>query len=187
MISTFFGLFVGPVDPFLQTFALVTVHLFTPAVPRTIGLKMPSHSFLLGVGTVLSTLSSTAFAAPYQLKETYTADNWLQAFEFKQYDKNFGFVNYVDEATARQKGMYYKNTAGDIMFGVDSSEQLNYQTDVGRKSVRLEGRKNYNQGLFIIDIKTMPAMCGMWPAFWSLGQEPWPVRRPPPFPVCCPD
>jgi len=127
---------------------------------------------------VLSAFSSTAFAAPYQLDETYTADNWLQAFQFKQVDYNFGFVNYVNETTAKQNNMYYKNTAGDIMFGVDSSETLNYQTDVGRKSVRLEGRKNYNQGLFIIDIKTMPAMCGMWPSFWSLGQEPWPVSRP---------
>ncbi|KAI8931634.1 hypothetical protein NX059_011285 [Plenodomus lindquistii] len=138
---------------------------------------MPSISTLLGVGTVLSTLSTTAFAASYKLEETFTADNWLDAFEFQTYDYNFGFVEYVQSSTAMQRGMYRKDQDGDIRFGVDSTETLKV-TDKGRKSVRLEGRKNYEQGLYIIDIKNMPGKCGMWPAFWALGEdragEPWP-------------
>ena len=37
--------------------------------------------------------------------------------------------------------------------------------------------KEYNKGLFVLDIKHMPGgICGTWPAFWSLGREPWPVK-----------
>jgi hypothetical protein len=49
--------------------------------------------------------------------------------------------------------------------------------DIGRESVRLEGKKDYNHGLFVLDIKHMPGgICGTWPAFWALGREPWPVK-----------
>lgn len=65
------------------------------------------------------------------------------------------------------------------MFGVDYKSKLDSSAgkDVGRESVRLEGKKEYNKGLFVLDIKHMPGgICGTWPAFWSLGREPWPVK-----------
>lgn len=136
---------------------------------------MPSSSLILSVGTILSALSSTAFATQYHEQDSYTGVTWLNAFKFETYDLNNGFVNYVDEATAKSKGLY-KTVGSDVMFGVDATETLNYKTMPGRKSVRLEGKKNYNKGLFVLDVKTMPGVCGMWPAFWSLGQEPWPVK-----------
>ena len=37
--------------------------------------------------------------------------------------------------------------------------------DGPRHSVRLEGLKRFNRGLFIIDLRHMPAGCGSWPAF----------------------
>jgi beta-glucanase (GH16 family) len=136
---------------------------------------MPSSSLILSVGTILTALSSTAVATKYQQEESFTGKNWLNAFQFKTDDFNNGFVNYVDQATAMSRGLY--TTSGDdVVFGVDSTETLNYKSGPGRKSVRLEGTKNYNKGLFIIDVKRMPGVCGMWPAFWSLGQEPWPVK-----------
>ena len=141
---------------------------------------MPSSTLLLGVGAVLSTLSSTAFAAKYQVQDSYNGNNWLDAFKFETYELNNGFVDYVDEATAKSKKLY-KTIGSDVLFGVDSSETLSSADggDKGRKSVRLEGKKNYNHGLFVIDVKAMPSVCGMWPAFWSLGQEPWPVSETP--------
>lgn len=136
---------------------------------------MPSSSLLLSVGTILSAISPAVFATKYAQLETFTANNWLDAFKFETYDLNNGFVNYVSETTAKNTGLY-KIEGGDVMFGVDSSERLDYKNGPGRKSVRLEGKKNYNKGLFILDVKQMPGVCGMWPAFWSLGQEPWPVK-----------
>lgn len=139
---------------------------------------MPSSSLLLAVGAVLSSLSSTALATKYQVQDSYTGANWLDAFNFETYEKNNGFVDYVDEATAESMNLY-KTIGNDVVFGADSTETLNSADggDKGRKSVRLEGKKNYNHGLFIIDIKAMPSACGMWSSFWSLGQEPWPVSQ----------
>jgi beta-glucanase (GH16 family) len=35
-----------------------------------------------------------------------------------------------------------------------------------RKSIRLEGNRRFNRGLFIVDVRHMPTGCGSWPAFW---------------------
>jgi hypothetical protein len=134
---------------------------------------MPSSSLILSVGSLL--LSSTALATKYQHQESYTGKNWLDAFKFETYDLNNGFVNYLNEADAKREGLYTVS-GDDVLFGVDSTQTLDPIKGPGRKSVRLEGRKNYNKGLFILDVKRMPGVCGMWPAFWSLGQEPWPVK-----------
>ena len=135
---------------------------------------MPSSSLILSVGAIFSALSPTVLATKYSQSETFTASNWLDAFKFETYDLNHGFVNYVNENTAKKSGLY-KIDGGDVTFGVDAEEKLKV-ADKGRKSVRLEGKKSYNKGLFVLDVKEMPGVCGMWPAFWSLGQEPWPVK-----------
>jgi len=50
-------------------------------------------------------------------------------------------------------------------------------TEAGpRESVRLEGKKRFNRGLFIIDVRHMPAGCGAWPAFWLTDEANWPVN-----------
>jgi hypothetical protein len=135
---------------------------------------MPSPSLFLGVGIILSAFSSTALAATYQVQDSYTAKNWLDGFQFGTYDKNNGFVNYLDETGSKNLGLY-ATSGTDVLFGADSTESLNYKSAVGRKSVRFEGKKDYNHGLFVLDVKKMPSGCGMWPSFWSLGREPWPV------------
>ena len=50
-------------------------------------------------------------------------------------------------------------------------------TDAGpRESIRLEGIRRFNRGLFIIDVRHMPAGCGVWPAFWLVDEQNWPVN-----------
>ena len=50
-------------------------------------------------------------------------------------------------------------------------------TEAGpRDSIRLEGKRRFNRGLFIIDVRHMPAGCGMWPAFWLTDEANWPVN-----------
>jgi hypothetical protein len=135
---------------------------------------MPSSSLILSVGTVLVALSSTAFATKYDKHEVYNSKNWLDAFEFKQDEFTHGYVNYVNEATAKNTKLY-RIEGNDVVFGPDGTETLDVNGP-GRKSVRLEGKTDYNKGLFILDVKQMPGACGMWPSFWSLGREPWPVK-----------
>ena len=49
-------------------------------------------------------------------------------------------------------------------------------TDGPRNSIRLEGLRRFNRGLFIIDLRHMPAGCGTWPAFWLTDEDNWPVN-----------
>lgn len=50
-------------------------------------------------------------------------------------------------------------------------------TDSGpRESIRLEGKRRFNRGLFILDLRHMPAGCGVWPAFWLTDEANWPVN-----------
>ncbi|KAJ4344972.1 hypothetical protein N0V95_006050 [Ascochyta clinopodiicola] len=136
---------------------------------------MPSLSLLLGVG---ATLSSLASATKYTTQDTYAGSSFFDSFNFVTEEKTNGFVKYVDRSRAESQG-YISYKDGDAIFGVDYKSKLDSSVgkDVGRESVRLEGKKEYNKGLFVLDIKHMPGgICGTWPAFWALGREPWPVK-----------
>jgi len=48
----------------------------------------------------------------------------------------------------------------------------------GRRSVRIESKALYNDGLFIITVDHVPTGCGTWPAFWMFGEDArhtWPT------------
>ncbi|KAF3042698.1 hypothetical protein E8E12_008097 [Didymella heteroderae] len=137
---------------------------------------MPSLSALLGVGA--ATLFSVASATKYTPADTYSGSSFFDNFNFVTEEKTNGFVKYVTRDRAEKQG-YISYDGGDAIFGVDYKSKLNSANggDIGRESVRLEGIKEYNKGLFVLDVKHMPGgICGTWPAFWSLGREPWPVK-----------
>lgn len=48
--------------------------------------------------------------------------------------------------------------------------------DGPREAIRLEGRRRFNRGLFIIDLRHMPTGCGIWPAFWLTDEANWPLN-----------
>jgi hypothetical protein len=60
------------------------------------------------------------------------------------------------------------NSSIQPFIGVD---KYNIATGRGRNSIRLESKKRYNKGLFILSLQHMPAStCGSWPAFWLVGK-----------------
>lgn len=84
---------------------------------------------------------------------------------------------YVSEERARELGL----------IGLEEAESENTMnkkpvvvmrsapTEKGpRESIRLEGKRRYNSGLFIFDLRHMPTGCGVWPAFWLTDEENWP-------------
>ncbi|KAF2279085.1 uncharacterized protein EI97DRAFT_456487 [Westerdykella ornata] len=131
---------------------------------------MPSSSLVLRLGAVLSALSSTAFSAKYTLEDSYTGANFLDGFEFfTEPDPTNGFVRYLPKNTAINSGLV-RTIGMDTYLGVDFTTPLTVNGP-GRASVRVETLKRYQFGLFVLNLKHMPAStCGTWPAFWSLGE-----------------
>jgi hypothetical protein len=47
---------------------------------------------------------------------------------------------------------------------------------VNRSSVRISSQAMYTTGLFVLDLNMAPFGCGVWPAFWTLGDGTWPAN-----------
>jgi len=64
------------------------------------------------------------------------------------------------------------------MVKVDNSVGPSSSPDAstGRFSVRLESKKQYNQGLFLFDVKHSPYGCATWPALWLVDPHHWPAH-----------
>ncbi|KIV92814.1 hypothetical protein PV10_04080 [Exophiala mesophila] len=120
--------------------------------------------------SVLSLLVASATAS-YVLEDDYAASSFASMFDFfTGDDPTHGYVNYINQQQAQNQGMY-KVENGAVYMGVDSS---NVASGRGRDSIRISSKKEYNHGLFILDLAHMPAgACGTWPAFWLLGPN-WP-------------
>ncbi|KAI5803973.1 mixed-linked glucanase [Peziza echinospora] len=104
------------------------------------------------------------------LAEEYTSGNFFQKFDFYTgSDPTNGHVQYVSQSVATSLGLI-RNDAGSVYVGVENQKIA----PNGRQSVRLESKKRFTRGLFILDMSHMPSStCGTWPAFWTLGDN-WP-------------
>ena len=107
----------------------------------------------------------------------------LTSPQYTEADPTHGFVNYVDRPTAQQSGLISASDSSPVHIGVDHTNtydgNINYWgvDGVGRPSVRLESKNDYNHGLIIADILNMPGgVCGTWPALWTLGDGLWPYH-----------
>lgn len=76
----------------------------------------------------------------------------------------------MDQSDAQAAGLIQQRDSS-VYLGVDSQTP---NPAGGRKSVRLESKASYDQGLIVLDLAHMPgSTCGTWPAFWTVGPE-WP-------------
>lgn len=75
---------------------------------------------------------------------------------------------YVSEKRAKQLDIL--NVTTGQRDGQEYVYMSSAPTTTGpRESIRLEGKKRYNRGLFILDAHHMPAGPGVWPAWWLTG------------------
>ncbi|PYI21856.1 hypothetical protein BO86DRAFT_309881, partial [Aspergillus japonicus CBS 114.51] len=134
---------------------------------------MPSSFKLLSVSSLA--LISPALATSYNLVQTWQGEGFLEYFDFYTgADPTNGFVTYTNQSYAESSGLVKVNNNGSFYMGVDHTTKLS-TTGPGRESVRIESKKYYDHGLFIIDLAHMPgSVCGTWPAFWSTGAN-WPA------------
>ncbi|KAJ4300829.1 hypothetical protein N0V90_002917 [Kalmusia sp. IMI 367209] len=132
---------------------------------------------------LLSGLSGFGYSLPhaapvgaYQLTKSYTADNFLDSFEFYEGKDKFGSGNaqYLSKDNAQSAGLA-KIQDGKVYLGADSTNVVG-DANAGRPSIRLTSVDAWNGGLLVADFEHFPAKgCGMWPAFWTLHEnaEPW--------------
>jgi len=108
----------------------------------------------------------------YVLKQNYSGTNFFSGFDFfTANDPTHGFVNYVDQNTATQKG-YIQMQGGAWYIGPDTKTIVSKNAR-GRDAVRITSKTSYQTGMFIIDLLHMPTGCGTWPAYWLVGPG-WP-------------
>ncbi|KAF2184299.1 glycoside hydrolase family 16 protein [Zopfia rhizophila CBS 207.26] len=114
-------------------------------------------------------------SAVYTLVDTFAGPSFFSGFNFfTRSDPTHGFVRYLSQNDAQSQGLISSSGSSAYM-GVDSKNQA----PNGRASVRIESKKLYQRGLFILDLAHMPAStcAGTWPAFWSFGPEKtWPAN-----------
>jgi len=115
-------------------------------------------------------VDAPAFApdAPYTRVEAYQGHDFFTKWNFwTKPDPTKGYVDYVDEAVARQRGLI-QSSPDNVVMAADATHQTG---DGGRPSIRIESKTQYNRGLFIADIAHIPTGCGTWPAFWMYGED----------------
>lgn len=80
-------------------------------------------------------------------------------------------INSGDSAPVLMHVDYTSTYDGDApvrQYDVEEQPAIN---GVGRPSVRIESVDRYTNALIVVDVSHMPGgICGVWPAFWTLGK-----------------
>lgn len=114
----------------------------------------------MGIDTILSAVSSPAFAATYQPQDNLNSTNWLEAFSFGTTHPDNGFVQYLEKPAAINSSLY-RTVGSSVYVGANYTTPLNVAVGRGRASVRMKSNKVHNQDLYVIDISQMPSFaCG---------------------------
>jgi len=125
-------------------------------------------------GTAAFSVSQQLSCTPvikYALKDEYKPSNFFSKFNFwTDKDPSGGYISYQGEERAKDLGLI-KTNENDVRIGV---EYKDWWPANGRESVRIQGKDEYDGGLFITDFSHFPKpVCGAWPAFWMYGPT-WP-------------
>lgn len=114
-------------------------------------------------------------AAEYSMKLSYLGEGtFFDHWNFiTKPDPTHGDVEYVSYADAAAAGLV-NSTADRVYIGADMNS---IAEGPGRRSVRIESKQVFNDGLFVFSLDHMPTGCGTWYAFWMFGadsQHYWP-------------
>jgi hypothetical protein len=139
-----------------------------------------SAALVLFVVNILLSSSALKPIGPYRLVEAQEGRNFFSFYDF--YDGpdslgSAGYNMYVSEARAVDLDIAKVITEMDPLSGdqVDFVHMSSAPTETGpRDSIRLEGRRRFDHGLFILDVRHQPTGCGVWPAFWLTDEASWP-------------
>ncbi|CAK0892080.1 unnamed protein product [Prorocentrum cordatum] len=105
----------------------------------------------------------------YVRSDSYVGADFISRWTFwDDPDPTHGFVDYVDHATAGDAGLV-QVAETHVYLGADMQTVVKGKT--GRRSVRIQSKAVYNEGLFVLAVDHIPTGCGTWPAFWMYGED----------------
>eukprot|EP00727_Mastigamoeba_balamuthi_P005762 m51a1_g1805 putative endo- -beta-glucanase (327) ;mRNA; r:460183-461283 len=114
--------------------------------------------------------AAAAASARYVLSETWKGPSFWDKFNFANGpDPTHGYVYY----TSRQEATSWKLISNNGDRSIIRADASTISSGSGRASVRLESKKTFTTGLFVLDLNHMPTGCGTWPAYWMCGPN-WP-------------
>ncbi|GAA5867542.1 hypothetical protein JCM1840_002545 [Sporobolomyces johnsonii] len=119
---------------------------------------------------VLAALAAVAEAKTYKLQNSYKGQSLINSFQFQTGDADNGGVAYYNSyANAKKKKLISIDSSGAVELRVSTTAN-----QAKRDSLRLVSKQTFNSGgLFVFDIKNIPAAQGAWPALWLTGSN-WP-------------
>ena len=112
--------------------------------------------------TVVLAIASLVHCQSFNLLRSYRGlDFFNRGFTlYEGWDPTFGYVDYVNLATAEQNGLVNLTQVGNTgiaRWGVDTNAKLDPAANLGRLSIRLQSVDTYTHGLFVLDVKHLPA------------------------------
>ncbi|KAF6747175.1 glycoside hydrolase family 16 protein [Ephemerocybe angulata] len=111
----------------------------------------------------------------WKLEDTYAGRTFYDDMRFfTGDDPTDGLVHYVTRERAFSQNYTYFEDDGTVIMESDMKTKLN--PGEKRESVRIETMKEYNGGLFILDLKRAPWGCAVWPAYWTTSRFDWPYN-----------
>ncbi|KZT70709.1 glycoside hydrolase family 16 protein [Daedalea quercina L-15889] len=119
--------------------------------------------------------SGSALAATsYSLVKEYSGQDFFNDWVFyNQYDNTTnGDIVYVSQQNATAQKLAYVNDNGAAIIKVDNTSFVPWNQK--RDSVRITTADYFELGsVLIMDASHIPYGCGIWPSFWTKGEQ-WP-------------
>jgi len=115
---------------------------------------------------------------PYSLVECQEGEKFFDYYDFYDGPDSLGSAGYnvyVGRDRATSEGLANVTTEEGEEGGETFVYMQSRPTEKGpRDSVRLEGKRRFERGLFLLDLHHMPTGAGVWPAWWLTDEENWP-------------
>jgi len=116
----------------------------------------------------------------YILAHSYQGETFFDEWDFITLpDPTNGAVQYQNRTVAFADRLAYVTPSGQAVMRVNNWTTLNVNGIANgttlRPSVRIQTQRQYDQGLWLLDVAKAPWGCGAWPAFWSTGDN-WPAN-----------
>lgn len=114
---------------------------------------------------------------PYKLVECQEGKNFFEYYDFLDGPDSIGsagYNTYVSRKRATEIGIMNVTNEQGQDYVYMSSAPSGTSKGGPRESIRLEGKRRMDRGLFLLDLAHMPAGCGAWPAFWLTDEAAWP-------------